>query len=174
VHALFSAAPERYSPYSPSSRLFLNTAFAAPDLVLGDDIVRWALQQEAVASPGVGDCGSEDVVSGAGSLIDWQTIVPARLAVLRHLFKQVGTSLPDSLARALSLFRGEGGFALEHHARYEALHAFYGRQLGSESGWEDWPAALRDPFGTAADDFARAHRADVDFHIFLQWLADES
>lgn len=30
LHAMFSADTERYSPYSPSSRLFLNSLYASP------------------------------------------------------------------------------------------------------------------------------------------------
>jgi 4-alpha-glucanotransferase len=35
MHAMFSAEPNKFSPYSPSSRLFLNIAHIDPAAVLG-------------------------------------------------------------------------------------------------------------------------------------------
>src|SRR5690554_542520 len=44
AHAMFSADPQRYSPYSPSSRLFLNVSYADPVQVLGHGMVQQALR----------------------------------------------------------------------------------------------------------------------------------
>ncbi|MCD2324310.1 4-alpha-glucanotransferase [Sphingomonas sp. IC-56] len=60
VHALFTTDPSRYSPYSPSSRHFLNPWFA--------------------------DAGRGWFDDEAGGLIDWQQAVPAKLAALRRLY----------------------------------------------------------------------------------------
>ncbi len=49
VHALFHAEPRNYSPYSPSSRLFLNPLYAAPELVFGAQHVADAIAQAGVA-----------------------------------------------------------------------------------------------------------------------------
>ncbi len=45
LHAMFSADGSRYSPYSPSSRVFFNVLYAAPELVLGAEPVRQAMQR---------------------------------------------------------------------------------------------------------------------------------
>ncbi|WP_294266128.1 4-alpha-glucanotransferase [uncultured Sphingomonas sp.] len=58
VHALFTADPSRYSPYSPSSRRFLNPWYAPVD------------------APDLG-----------GDLIDWPSAVDARMAALRRNFE---------------------------------------------------------------------------------------
>ena len=45
VHALFPADPTRYSPYAPSSRLFLNILYADPGNIDGEpapDLIEWA------------------------------------------------------------------------------------------------------------------------------------
>ncbi|UYY59195.1 4-alpha-glucanotransferase [Sphingomonas sp. S2-65] len=60
VHALFTTDPGRYSPYSPSSRHFLNPWFA--------------------------DAGRDWFEGDAAALIDWQAAVPAKLAALRALY----------------------------------------------------------------------------------------
>ncbi|MDP1346526.1 hypothetical protein, partial [Klebsiella pneumoniae] len=44
MHAMFSADTGRYSPYSPSSRLFLNSLYASPGCILGEREVRNAIE----------------------------------------------------------------------------------------------------------------------------------
>ena len=66
MHALYAADPSRFSPYSPSSRLFLNPLHAAPDLVFGP----------AAGTPAPRSDG----------LIDWPVASAAKYASLRSLF----------------------------------------------------------------------------------------
>src|SRR5690606_21596929 len=151
VHALFGAAPERYSPYAPSSRLFLNAAYAEPSLVCGPEAMSHAH-------------GNAHLMAGAGPIaaaptIDWPALVPARLAGLRRVFEHFESHPSDSLKDDFQAFRNAGGEALEHHARYEALHAAYRDRLGPGSGWQDWPDALHDPSGVAVQRFAQSHSA---------------
>jgi 4-alpha-glucanotransferase len=165
LHAMFSAAPQRYSPYSPSSRLFLNTAYIEPGQVLGAAAVRRVM--------GSVENAERDGQGGAPQRVDWVRIVPARLKLLRRLFEDFQAQGPSSAMQHFGDFRLAGGEALESHARYEALHAHYLPQLGPESGWRDWPSALQDPGGSAVRAFSREHEHEVAFHVFLQWLAHE-
>ncbi|NGM86627.1 4-alpha-glucanotransferase [Parapusillimonas sp. SGNA-6] len=166
LHAMFAAAPERYSPYSPSSRLFLNAAYIEPSGVLGDAAVRRVLDgRDEVAARNGADSASRHV--------DWVGQLPERLALLRRLFDDFEGQGPAAAQRDFAGFRAAGGEALESHARYEALHAHHLPALGSEHGWRDWPVSLRDPGSESVRAFAREHERDVAFHVFLQWLADE-
>lgn len=141
VHALFPSDPGRYSPYGPSSRLFLNVLLADPSL-LGD---------EGSAVP-------------AGDLIAWEQAIPERMTRFRRLWEEAG----EETRRAVRSFAAAGGEQLERHARYDVLHARFG------GGWQGWPAEFRDAHSEAVADFAARHRGEVDFHLFLQWLADRS
>lgn len=60
VHALFLADPERYSPYSPSSRDWLNPLFA--------------------------DLGGFDPQGASADIIDWSSAAPAKRDALRRAF----------------------------------------------------------------------------------------
>lgn len=159
VHALFSADPQRHSPYSPSSRLFLNAMHADPVAVLGEAFVH---------SAGIPE--SECAATCQG-LLDWAGVYERRLAAFRRLYEQLLARQPEALSRDFQAFREEGGQALRDHARYEALHAHYAPMLGAAHGWQDWPADLHDPGGTAVERFAHDHESEVRFHAFLQWLA---
>ncbi|SFP55030.1 4-alpha-glucanotransferase [Sphingomonas rubra] len=143
VHALFPADPGRYSPYAPSSRLFLNILYADPALV-----------------------GHPITGEAAPDLIDWGAAIPQRIAALRAAFD----ARPDAVSDAVARFAEQGGAALQRHARFDALHARFFSQ--GAHGWQDWPTAYRDPAGDAVARFAREHADEVDFYLFCQWLAD--
>lgn len=146
AHALFPADASRYSPYSPSSRLFLNILYADAALI-----------GQPVEEP---DDGSD--------LIDWAVAIPRRLQILRDAF----TRTRETLRETLQQFREESGKALKRHAIYDALHARF--FADGARGWQDWPDEYHDPDGDAVRRFAEDHPDEVDFYIFAQWLAKES
>ena len=141
LHALFAAAPERFGPYAPSNRCFLN--------VLHVDA--------GVALP---------APRGDGDLVDWPAVARAKLAVLRATHRALGGTRRDAFER----FRRRGGEALEDHARFEAIDAQL-RARGVAASWRDWPDGLADSRGAAVTRFARAHAREVEFYAFLQFLA---
>ena len=161
VHAMFSADVNRFSPYGPSSRLFLNAQHIDPAAVLGRDAM---LAELAALGP---DVPARYAAMEEAELIDWPGSAQIRLALLRRLHDRM---LAAGGNRDFDDFRQHGGEALQDHARFEALH---GWQLANgESGyWKEWPEGLRDPRGAAVADFARHHEAEVRFHEFLQWQA---
>lgn len=164
VHAMFSADPQRYSPYAPSSRLFLNVGYVEPAIVLGDEALRQAVGQ----MPGM---PVRETMLPAGH-IDWPDILTRRMALLRRLYENFRRQGRPDLINRFAAFRQCGGEALESHARYEALHAHFLATLGPASGWQDWPGDLHDPLGLAVKHYAAAHDIEVGFHMFLQWLAE--
>jgi 4-alpha-glucanotransferase len=151
VHALFAGDPSRFSPYAPSTRLFLNPLFADPSVLFAD-------------AP-KGDPGNE--------LIDWPEAGGAKMARLRDLFHRFQAEGAGSDLAHLAAFHRAGGEDLERHARFEALHAHFLAERGA-AGWRGWPRDVHDPAGAAVSAFAAAHEGEIAFHVFLQWLADRS
>ena len=166
VHAMFAGDPLRYSPYGPSSRLFLNAMHIDPYAVMGP-----AILNEVIAD-------AEPVVAALHAaldhspLIDWPRSVSHRLDLLRRLFARFKQSGEPEQHESLAEFRREGGIALEQHARYEALNAWL-RERDPEvlSDWRSWPEAYRRADTPEVDAFALTHAEEIDFHIFLQWQA---
>jgi 4-alpha-glucanotransferase len=166
LHALFTADPGHFGPYSPSTRLFLNPLHASPRLVFGDEHVAHVL-----ADAGLGETFA---AHEAHRLIDWKAAAKAKLALLRTLFESFtggpgpGTALATDFAR----YRADGGNLLTRHAVFEALHA---EQSSAGAGdWRRWPSDLRDPSSATVTVFAASNEREVLFHSFLQWLADRS
>jgi 4-alpha-glucanotransferase len=157
VHALFAASPERYSPYSPSTRLFLNALYADPAAALG----RGFAPDLAPPAPAGGD------------LIDWESAGSARLAWLRALYERFRNDGQGPGAQAFREFRETGGDLLEGHARFEALHAHFKRERGA-ADWLSWPDPYRQSGGREVERFAAENAHEVGFHAFLQWLASTS
>ena len=172
VHAMFSANPANFSPYSPSSRLFLNVLHIDPAEAFGEARYRAAVESL--------DLDSELHRLETLELIDWPGVARARLAILRHLFDAAGhgvvdaageSTLTDPLAHELAEFCQRGGQPLEDHARFEALHAALLAESSENSHWRNWPTQLQDPRNPAVDEFATANPHEIRFHLFAQWLA---
>jgi 4-alpha-glucanotransferase len=159
LHALFMADPTRISPYSPSSRNFLNPLLIAPDKVPGyEDLpgrAAWEAKLEALRQT---------------ELIDYVGVHRAKLPVLEELFAQF---LQAGNAEAKDVFEHycyEQGRPLEVHALYEALSEHIVAE-GGNAAWGTWPEDYRDPENIAVRDFARAAKTRIAFHAWLQWTA---
>lgn len=124
----------------------------APFLAAPDDISPYAPSSRLFLNPLYAADDTPD--DGQDGLVDWPRAARAKLARLRKSFSPV----PEPDAR------------LRDHARFEALDAHFRRQ--DVHRWRDWPAAYRDPRGGAVEAFAREHEDEIDFHVFLQVLAE--
>ncbi|HSC82881.1 MAG TPA: 4-alpha-glucanotransferase [Pseudomonas sp.] len=160
VHAMFAAAPQHYSPYSPSSRLFFNVLHAAPDSLLGAEKV----------SAAIAACGLQEEWRRLEELplLDWPALAQARQRLLRQLYQGLST-LPAGLQSDFAEFCHQGADALSQHCRFEALH---GHLLANAQpgDWRAWPPHYRDPQHPEVLRFAREHAQDINFHAFGQWL----
>lgn len=144
VHALFPGTGDDYSPYSPSSRTFLNTAMGDPAL----------LGLPPLAS-----------TKETAQFIDWPNALPGRLAELRRSFAALGAEKRASVAQASAV----EGPALQRHALFDALYCHF-RSRGA-ADWRDWPARYRSPDSEAVQRFAAQNGDEIAFHLYAQWLA---
>ncbi len=163
VHALFSADVERFSPYSPSSRLFVNALHADPAEVFGEAAVK-----AAITVAGLGDART---ALEALPLIDWPAAARIKLDLARSLYAGL-SKLSAKLRKDFKRFCDDGGAALRDHARFEALQAHFLSGAAPRWSWREWPEAFRRPSSAEVESFAREHADEIRFHSFLQWLAD--
>lgn len=169
LHAGFAALPVRFSPYAPSSRLFLNPLYADPAVLFGQPAV-----DAAIAALGAGEALA---ALEARTEIDWLALTPLRYAILQWLWQRRETLLPRAALDDCAAFRTRGGTALHAHACYEAIQAqrlaesATGMNHNAAPDWRCWPVTLRSPADAAVAAFAQAHADDVAWHAFLQWIA---
>jgi 4-alpha-glucanotransferase len=170
VHALFAAEPSKFSPYSPSNRLFYNP-LQADASVLGNERVARARTTAGV------DLAIREL--DKSSLVDWAVSTRVKMAVLRSLFEDfAATDLVANpavgLAADFAEFCADRGEALQEHASFEALHEARLKADSEQPNWNHWPAIWRDPGSSAVRDFTAQNGREILFHCFLQWLADRS
>jgi 4-alpha-glucanotransferase len=168
-HALFASDPSHYSPYSPSTRLFLNTAHIDPAATFS--------QAQIATAVSLAEIGQDMARLEALELVDWPASNATRRklhAALFESFRANGASHNGPLAADYQRFRESGGEALVDHARFEALHAHYYGADFTRWDWRTWDAPHQDPRSAAVEAFARDHALEIDFHVFLQWLASRS
>ncbi len=159
LHALFLADPTRISPYSPSSRSFLNPLLIAPDRVPGfADLHHRQLEPQCEALRGT-------------DFIDYPGVAALKISVLEELFAHfLKTGSPEA-KDVFEHYCYEQDRALDNHALYEALSEHMVAQ-GHNAAWCTWPEAYRDPENIAVRDFARAAKTRIAFHAWLQWTAE--
>lgn len=165
LHALFLNRPEEASPYSPSSRLFLNPLYidveAIEEFVDCDEAQ--ALLQEIQGQLAV--CRSSDVVA-------YRRIKPIKLAALEKVYAcfvraRGGNGAAAVRHREFESFRNEQGAALRRYALFEVLSEEF-----ADEPWQQWPEDLRHPDSPAVATFAQAHAERVGFFEYMQWQAD--
>ncbi|MBB3950657.1 4-alpha-glucanotransferase [Aureimonas jatrophae] len=160
MHALFMADPGRYSPYSPSTRRFINPFYVAVDAVEGG---AEAIETLRAAEPALFE-GLD------GELVDYMAAGTLKRRLLRELFEVQKDALRGD--PALAAFREKGGDALAGFALFEALSEAR-VAAGEGAGWHNWPAELHDRSGEAVRRFERENVDAVLFHGWLQFLADQ-
>ncbi|TXM70997.1 malto-oligosyltrehalose synthase [Methylobacterium sp. WL120] len=160
VHALFSADRTKISPYSPSSRLFLDTLFIAPRSLPGFAgsraealLLEMAPRVEAIRD---------------AALVDHQGVWDVLSPVLRALWDE--SDAKRGADAGFTAFRAEDGEDLQSHATFEALSEHFKGQGAQWLG--DWPEAYRRAGTEAVVAFAEEHRDAVSYHAWLQYLAD--
>lgn len=160
LHAMFPAARDIFSPYSPSSRLLFNELYAAPGLVLGDELVR-----QAVAAAGL---EAELARLEQLPLVDWLGVADLRDRLLAQLYQQFqqqdGELHEDFLA-----FRQLGGAELLQHCCFQVLQL---RRAASGDGldWRFWPEPYRDAASAELGHFMVDEEQAISQQAFGQWL----
>jgi 4-alpha-glucanotransferase len=173
LHALFAAEPLHCSPYSPSSRIWLDYLYIDVTAVPGfaeDETVRGLTEGEGFAAT--------LAAARSAELIDYGAVAACKRPVLEALFRRFRSREFDGdgnatghLGKEFRNFQRSGGQSLTDFAIFEALHARYKHETESFS-WRDWPLPERDPNSAVVAEFAAAHRERVEFFQYLQWEAD--
>lgn len=169
LHALFPDNPNHASPYSPSSRRYLNVQYLDPEVI--PDLAECEEAQRRVASPAF-----QRRLAALRSLgfVDYAGVAAAKREVLELLYEsfQIRHLAPGSQrGRAFRAFQKAGGRALRLHALYEALQEHFRGVDPTINGWPQWPEAYRKPGLPAVARFQVDHLERTEFYEYLQWNA---
>ena len=155
LHALFDDHAEDPSPYSPNSRLFLNTLYI--------DV------EAAPGFPGLRAAGLLDEIEKLrrGEFVNYQAVAGAKARGLQLAYENFRRGGFPEHARAFRAFRAERGDSLKRFAAFEWLRRRYGMP------WQEWPAEWRDPDKAALARLRRKESEAIGFFEFIQWVAHE-
>ncbi len=155
LHALFDDRPAEPSPYSPSSRRFLNPLY---------------IDLEAVPEfPGTREAGLEETVARLRrtDMVDYAAVAEAKTKALRLAYEAFRSSGTASRRAAFERFRRDRGSALESFAWFEMLR----REFAAP--WPQWPPPWQRPDPAAFAKAKQSRAEELGYFEFVQWLAHE-
>lgn len=168
IHALYPANPVAASPYSPSSRRWLNVIYidvaAVDDFKRSEEAQIWwhrPLTQQRLQA------------ARASDWVDYAEVMPLKLEGLRLAYAHfLGRKAQDAQVKSLANFVKQGGESLYLQAAFDALYEHLAKETDVALGWNRWPEKYHDARGTAVRAFCEQHAQDVEFYLWLQWLAE--
>jgi (1->4)-alpha-D-glucan 1-alpha-D-glucosylmutase len=167
LHALYAAEPRRFSPYSPSSREFLNVLYLDPEAMQAFALSQAA--RERIADPAFQD---RLAARRDAALVEYVEITQIKDEIFRAIFADFAVFCAREprhpLVQGFAQFARERGEALRRFAAYQALSC----RPGFGDNWMAWPEEFRDPASGAVQDFTTADPLAIAYHEFLQWEAD--
>jgi len=171
LHALYPHNPLHISPYSPSSRQFVNTLYldveAVPD---------FADCAEAKASVAAATFQTALKKLRAAELVDYAGVAEAKgriLPLLYHHFRTAHLAQDTARAQAFRAYQTQAGEDLRRFALYQTLQAHLHAHDGELWGWPVWPEKWRDPNSREVQAFAAEHSDRIEYFEYLQWLAED-
>ncbi|HFC8832088.1 TPA: 1,4-alpha-glucan branching protein GlgB [Neisseria subflava] len=169
LHALFTSKPAFASPYSPSSREWLNPIYLDIEKVgaftYNEQLKNWLAQpkiRQRIAALRVTETVTYTAV--------WACKCDA-LHMAFNAFEQDTCEAAANERAAFEAFVTEKGKALQGFGLFEALNQYYSRP--GQVGWQSWPSEFHQPDGEAVEKFARSHEREIRFYMWLQWLCAE-
>jgi len=171
LHALYTHNPNHSSPYSPSSRRFLNPLYLDVEAI--EEFAHCSEARTKVMAPEF----QERLRTLRGmELVDYKGVSVLKMQILELLYDYFcKTCLPDSNSRRAGDFRAyqaSGGLALRQHALFETLQEHFHGKDDQVPGWQEWSYSFRDPNSAEVAEFARNHTARIEFFEYLQWQAE--
>ena len=169
LHALFTSKPAFASPYSPSSREWLNPIYLDVEKVgaftYNEQLKNWLAQpkiRQRIAALRITETVTYTAV--------WACKRDA-LHMAFNAFEQDTCEAAENERAAFEAFVLEKGKALRGFGLFESLDQYYSRP--GQVGWQSWPSEFHQPDSEAVEKFARNHEREIRFYMWLQWLCAE-
>lgn len=169
IHALYPANPLSASPYSPSSRRWLNVTYIdvnqVEEFVQSEEAQRWWQLPT-----------TRDALHQARSVeyVDYPQVMTLKMDALQLAWKAF-CDVPEASQRKRDFrrFVHLGGDSLRQQGVFDALHVHLRDLDLGLWGWPVWPEPYRDIHSPDVAEFCERYADEVEFYLWLQWLARE-
>ncbi|MBA6379141.1 MULTISPECIES: 4-alpha-glucanotransferase [unclassified Colwellia] len=170
LHPLYQNNPAHRSPYSPTSRCFLNSLYI-----------------DVTQVPNFSSCKAVQLRFNSDEfqakvnfvrnteLIDYPGVADVKFEIIELLFEDFIQANNDQNVSAtyqeFSDFKAEQGDDLLLLTTFDALYEHF-RMIDSNAyGWKMWPSEFQSPHSAQVAAFQQQHAKRLDYFAFLQWLA---
>jgi len=166
IHALSPALPNNASPYSPSSRKWLNILYT--DLTSVDEFKSDKTLQDKV--------NSQIFTDKLNALretkwVNYEGVTSIKLEVLRVLFDNLNSGNSDRL-NAFNTYVEAKGESLLQQASYDALQFKFLAEDQNLWGWPAWPESFQSFQTETTQEWIESHKQEVLFWCYCQWVAE--
>jgi 4-alpha-glucanotransferase len=176
LHALKNSTPDHISPYSPTSRLFVNDLYIDVERV---EECRTAPEvRMRLADPSF---RAQLEAARKSEFVDYDAVASAKRAVLdlcyraflRENFEGMEPELRPTTARGqrFTQYVEQEGEPLAQFALFQALEDERQFVQSTSTVWMDWPQPYCAPTSKSVSEFKRRHMKRVRFFQYVQWLA---
>ena len=170
IHSLFPANPEGASPYSPSSRRWLNILY-----IDVSSVPEFSLSAEAQQTVGSTEFQQRLQKARESHWVNYTEVSDLKMSILPLLFTEFKKRHLDKnsdRAQEFLAFAEKGGDSLTQQAAFDALHADLHSEDSGMWGWPVFPEKYRTFDSPATQKFIKDSQEKVQLYMYLQWLAD--
>ncbi|XPF93922.1 4-alpha-glucanotransferase [Colwellia sp. RE-S-Sl-9] len=171
LHPLYQNNPAHISPYSPTSRCFINTLY-----INVQNVPNFSTCQLAQEKFNNEDFQTKLASARSSQLIDYPAVAELKFELLEILFDDFIISpqeINDSIRQDFICFTQEQGEDLFTLATFEALYEHFRELDPSIYDWKAWPKEYQSPNTQAVKIFQELHATRIQYFMYLQWLAHE-
>ncbi|HBO38622.1 MAG TPA: 4-alpha-glucanotransferase [Pasteurellaceae bacterium] len=167
IHSLFPSNPDSASPYSPSSRKWLNIVYIdinqLPEFKQSKQAQQWftslEIQQKLARLR-------------ADEWVNYAEVIPLKLQGLRFAFNEFKQNPTEPSQQAFAEFVRQGGESLQVQATFDALHAHLSKRFKDQWGWDFWAKEYQDYHSDTTAQFRHQYADEIEFYAWLQFCAD--
>jgi len=168
LHPLYQNNPAHISPYSPTSRCFLNTLYI--DVQSVSNFSSCLLAQNKFTSD---DFKTRLANARASKLISYTEVAALKFELLDILFDDFSSPNNSNCVNKQHFTRyveaqGEDLYTL---ATFEALYEHFRNIDSSIYDWKLWPTKYQSPNTKEVKEFQQKHEKRIHYFMYLQWLA---
>ncbi|MGF1695647.1 4-alpha-glucanotransferase [Vibrio lamellibrachiae] len=170
IHSLFPANPEGASPYSPSSRRWLNILY-----IDVSSVPEFALSAKAQQTVGSAEFQQRLQKVRESHWVNYSEVADLKNSVLPMLYAEFKSRHLDKnseRAQAFLSFVELGGESLVHQAAFDALHADLHSENSDIWGWPVFPEEYRQFENASVQKYITENQDSVHLYMYLQWVAD--
>ena len=169
IHALNPSQPQNASPYSPSSRKWLNILYT--DINAIDELSRNKPLQAKIASA---DFQQKLTALRDTDWVDYEGVTALKLQAFRELFGTLNDGSRASKQRLLDFnqYVEVKGESLLQQASYDALQFKFLAEDENAWGWPIWPEAFQSFQSEASQTWIMNNKDEVLFWCYCQWITE--